>query len=126
MIGEWELDCEDVRFKTFGAKKYFYMDNDGGHVTVAGLNKKSAKNYLMEKYGDVTKIETGEIFSKEVSGRTYSIYSDEEKTMTIDGIVVNEKSYVSIVDTTYELSDTKDHELFIALSKAKLVERGCA
>lgn len=125
MIGLWDEEYPDgVTFKTFGAKKYFYTENGENHITVAGLNKKLACGYLSDELdGDVTNIELGQEIPMEHSGRTFSIYSEEPFTLNINGEEVSEKSYVSIVPTTYLLSDVDDHKLFILLNKALVRQR---
>lgn len=120
-IGLWDEEYpQGVKFKTFGAKKYFYIDlsNNKPHITVAGLNGKKAMNYaLSELDNDITNIELGFIFPENVSGRTYSIYSEDEFSININGIKCSEKSYMSICETTYELGDTMEHKLTILLAK---------
>lgn len=125
-LGYWDEEYPDgVIFKTFGAKKYFYQENGKNHITVAGLNKKTACKYLEETLnGDVTNIELGQKFPLEYSGRTFSIYSEEGFEINICGETLSEKSFVSIVPTTYELSDVEDHLLYILLSKENYKERG--
>ena len=51
-LGVWDLDGEYKRFKTLGAKRYMYEDEQGLHMTVAGLNKGKAVPHMLEKYGD--------------------------------------------------------------------------
>lgn len=123
-IGLWDEEYPDgVTFKTFGAKKYFYNENGEGHITVAGLNKKTASEYLTNVLGDITNIELGQEIPEEYSGRTYSIYNDYGFNIELKGIEISEKSYVSIVPTTYILGDVEEHLLFIMLNKEKIKER---
>lgn len=49
-IGVWDDDGEYRYFKTLGAKRYIYYDDDL-HVTVAGLNKKAGKEFLLKESG---------------------------------------------------------------------------
>lgn len=60
-LGVWDFDGKYQYFKTLGAKRYMvkYADDkrNGGEkgkisLTVAGLNKKSAIPYMLEKYGE--------------------------------------------------------------------------
>ena len=60
-LGVWEFDGNYKHFKSLGAKRYLVQYSDDarngdkcGHymLTVAGLNKKSALPYLLEKYGE--------------------------------------------------------------------------
>lgn len=50
-LGVWDFDGHYKLFKTLGAKRYMYLDdNDKLSLTVSGLNKKIAIPYLLEKY----------------------------------------------------------------------------
>lgn len=60
-LGVWEYDGHYKRFKSLGAKRYLVQYSDdirngdkSGHymLTVAGLNKKAALPYLLDKYGE--------------------------------------------------------------------------
>lgn len=115
-IGLWDRETEyddGNSFKMFGAKKYFMTDNKGeGHVTVAGLNKEKAIEYLTKELGDVTDIEIGQIFPEENSGRTLSVYHAREKmTVNVEGIDMTEYSWMSIVPTTYQLNENEVSKL---------------
>lgn len=50
-LGIFEYEGTYKKFKTLGAKRYMYEDNDGIHITVSGLAKASGKKEL-EKYDD--------------------------------------------------------------------------
>lgn len=50
-LGLWDFE-ETFDFKTLGAKRYIIKDEKGYHMTIAGLNKKTALAYL-ESQGDV-------------------------------------------------------------------------
>ena len=52
LIGVWDFEPGYLAFKTAGAKRYMYELPDGSlSMTVAGVNKKYAIPYLLEKYG---------------------------------------------------------------------------
>ena len=62
------------RFKTLGAKKYAYEDNNGKlHVTISGVNKQKGSEEL-EEAGGLEAFKPGMIFKK--AGGTESIYND--------------------------------------------------
>lgn len=138
MIGLWDpqFDGKSVRFITFGSKKYFYQENEKphvNHITVAGLNKNKGAEYLTQLAGGeilIKKDEQGRVISKtpvggafcetvdlgfkwpeEWSGRTVAQYSEEEYTMTINGDVCTEQSWLAILPTTYELGETSIYKL---------------
>jgi hypothetical protein len=49
-IGVWDFEGHYKRFKTLGAKRYIWEDEDGRQeLTVAGLGKKDALKYLQSK-----------------------------------------------------------------------------
>ena len=51
-LGVWDIenDIPYERFKTIGAKRYIYTEEGKLHMTVAGVNKKTAVPYLLSKY----------------------------------------------------------------------------
>lgn len=50
-IGKWDFDGHYKYFKTLGAKRYIYFDDDLNlHCTVAGCGKVSMQKYLLYKY----------------------------------------------------------------------------
>ena len=49
-VGAWEFEGTYQYFKTLGAKRYLVQNSDGSHsLTVAGVNKKRACEYLEEE-----------------------------------------------------------------------------
>lgn len=49
LIGVWDFEGTYKYFKTLGAKRYIYKDNDL-HCTVAGVSKSGIKNYMVDTY----------------------------------------------------------------------------
>lgn len=54
-LGVWDYEGT-YTFKTLGAKRYLTQDGDGLHLTVAGLGKKPAVEYLLYKYKTPDKV----------------------------------------------------------------------
>lgn len=54
-IGVWDYEGDYTYFKTLGAKRYIYFDNDGLHVTIAGVSKQGVVDYFTDKYKDVSR-----------------------------------------------------------------------
>lgn len=54
-IGVWDYEGDYSYFKTLGAKRYIYFDNDGLHVTIAGVSKKGVIDYFTDKYKNVSR-----------------------------------------------------------------------
>lgn len=120
-LGLWENDGKYKYFKSMGAKKYCYIDaNDKFSITVAGLSKSKAKDYLLElaekEDKDVMDIfEAGTVVPKGKSGRTTAIYNDYTyiHKIEIDGEIIEVGSNMVIEDTTYEFGMTEDYETLI-------------
>lgn len=51
LIGVWDFEGTYDRFKTLGAKRYLVQHGDDIEFTVAGVNKKAIKEYMLETYG---------------------------------------------------------------------------
>lgn len=51
LIGVWDYEGEYDKFKTLGAKRYLVQKGNEIEFTVAGVNKKAIKEYMLETYG---------------------------------------------------------------------------
>ena len=51
LIGVWDFEGTYDKFKTLGAKRYLVQKNNDIEFTVAGVNKKAIKEYMLETYG---------------------------------------------------------------------------
>lgn len=49
-LGVWDYEGCYTMFKTLGAKRYMYVQDNQLHITIAGVGKKTGATYLMEKY----------------------------------------------------------------------------
>lgn len=50
-LGVWDYEGDYKRFKTLGAKRYMYEDeNNNLHITISGVKKKNGVEYLKYKY----------------------------------------------------------------------------
>lgn len=94
------------RFKTCGAKRYIYeTEKEGIKTTISGLNKKVLVEYCNSK-----KLDVFEFFSDDMeipsdsSKRLTSEYHDEPTKAIIDGEIMQEKSSVSLYETTFTMS----------------------
>lgn len=104
-LGIWDFDGHYKKFKTLGAKKYCYVnDDDSFHITVSGMSKnKGAKavgtidNFLIGKeYKDI--------------GRTTSWYNEEKPHyISIDNCEFITASNIGIMETTYTLGITNEY-----------------
>lgn len=55
-LGVWDYEGTYSKFKTLGAKRYMYVEDDKLHITIAGVSKKAGAEYLMWKYKTIDKI----------------------------------------------------------------------
>lgn len=121
-MGLWEKDAHYKKFKTMGAKKYCYVDdNDKFHITVAGLSKTKGAKYL-EKIGGMEAFHAGTIIPISESGRTSATYNDYEsiKIFKVDGKEIEVGSNIVITDTTYEFTLSEDYEhLLLAIQQGE-------
>ena len=113
-LGLWESDGDYIDFKSMGAKKYCYDDEEGFHITVAGLSKSKARDYLLE-HGGIDAFHEGTIVPATHSGRTTALYNDytSPRTLNIDGEMISVGSNMVIEDTTYQFGLTEDYEHLI-------------
>lgn len=49
-LGVWDFEGIYSRFKTLGAKRYMYEENNKIHITISGVSKVSGVDYLYWKY----------------------------------------------------------------------------
>lgn len=109
-LGLWESDGDYKLFKSMGAKKYCYVDDEGFHITVAGLSKSKARKWL-EDNGGIEAFKEGTIVPKEHSGRTSALYNDYEQVRVLDvnGEKIEVGSNMVIQDATYQFTLTEDY-----------------
>lgn len=56
-IGVWDYEGRYTKFKTLGAKRYMYVENEKLHITIAGLSKQNGAEYLLQSSGgDLDKV----------------------------------------------------------------------
>ena len=119
VLGIVELDGEYKEFKTNGAKKYAFINqNDELKITIAGVNKKLGAIELKER-GGLESLEDGFVFKK--GGGTESRYNDEDLGLVeVKEGVVDITSNVYIKNSEYTLGSTYDYiELLVNCKKLK-------
>lgn len=107
-LGTWDNDCNYLRYKTLGSKKYCYEKMKKGkkvfEITVSGMSKKKGA----ERVGNIDNFEIGKTY-RDV-GRTTSWYNDEKPhKITINGDTFTSASNIGILDTTYTLGVTNEY-----------------
>lgn len=101
-LGVWDYDGHYKRFKTLGAKRYLYEDDaEELHLTISGVNKKTAVPWMLETYGNNTAVfnafNDGLIFPVSATGKNTHTYLDDE----LNGLVTD---YLGNVAEYHELS----------------------
>lgn len=108
-LGVWEYEGKYKTFKTLGAKKYVYTDEDDNvHVTIAGVNKKKGAEELAKR-GGVTAFRPGFVFR--TAGGLESVYNDEPEISELirEGRSVPITSNVYMTDSEYTVGITGDY-----------------
>ena len=118
-IGVWDFEGIYDEFKTVGAKRYMYLQDGEYHLTVAGVNKKKAMQYILKNYANpFDGLDEGLIVPGEYSGRLLLDYCNDEPC---SGVVTDyrgvegefsELSYVHMEPTTYELTYSMDYKAY--------------
>ena len=125
-MGVFESEHDMYNFKTLGAKKYAYTDDNGFHITVAGVGKsKGAKE--IESYADkhnkrpIDCFNVGFVFS--AAGSLEAVYNDiplgDFKTENdSNGVETYVISNVCLRPTTYTLGITQEYRDIINSASA--------
>ncbi len=85
-LGVWDYEGTYKRFKTLGAKRYLVEDEKGNYaLTVAGVHKQKAKDYLLQKFPEDPFIGfTDQLFiPAEYTGKQTHTYIDVPREGTI-------------------------------------------
>lgn len=111
-LGHWEEDGDYKQFKSLGAKKYCYIDeNDKFSITVAGLSKDKGRKYL-ERNGGIKLFKNGTIIPAGESGRTASVFNDIVNPFYIDvnGYKQEIRSNIGIKNVSYTFGLSQDYQ----------------
>ena len=129
-LGVWDYEGTYTKFKSLGAKRYLVQENDKYKLTVAGVNKINAINYLKKFKNPFDVFAENLVIPKEYSGKNILTYVDEEiKGSIIDYNGVkgeyNEKSYIHMEESDYEFNLGKDYaEYLMGFRISTLVKDG--
>lgn len=113
VIGIWDYEGDYEYFKTLGAKRYIYVQNNKLHVTIAGVGKKSTQDYFMEVYKTWDKIfkafDNNLSIPENFTGKLTHTYIDDEfesDVLDYQGHLthVHELSYIHLEKTGFQLS----------------------
>ena len=110
-LGVWDDEGTYDKFKTLGAKRYMTFKNNNLSITVSGLNKKIAVEYLKTEYGNdvFDKFTDGLFIPSQYTGKLTHTYIDNEmygKLTDYQGNTADyyEKSGVHLGPAEYSLS----------------------
>lgn len=118
-IGLWEYEGTYDRFKTLGAKRYLYEKNGSFVLTVAGVNKKKACEYLKTHFKDpFDGFNIGLRVPEEFSGRLTLTYVDDscegvQKDYLGNPVEFYEKTFIHMEPSEYNLTRSAEYEGFL-------------
>lgn len=119
-LGIFDDDGQYKKFKTLGAKKYCYVDNnDELHMTVSGV-RKSAVSQLH----DIDDFKDGTVFDVEHAQKLIMTYVDDMPPIVwnkgqYDEFYSNYKHGICAQPTTYSLGITDDYESILTMVQNK-------
>lgn len=125
LIGVWDYEGCYQYFKTLGAKRYIYCEDDKLHITVAGLSKNYGGDYLSKKYNN----DMNKIFSAfnddlyipaEYTNKKTHTYIDDTMCMDVIDYLGNEAyvktmSGIHLEPCEFTLSLTKQYQDFLKM-----------
>lgn len=95
-LGAWDYEGNYKYFKTLGAKRYIYTDNDDElHITIAGLSKKSGAGYMASRKDPYKFFNNDMNIPKENTGKNTHTYIDNEIEGDITDYLGNKSHMVS-------------------------------
>ena len=126
-IGVWDYEGHYSRFKTLGAKRYMLEENGKLRITVAGLGKKVALDYILSQDIDAFDFFSNNMYiPKGYAGKMIHTYID----MPSHGIVkdylgnygeFNELSSLYMEPADYSLSIGREYAKFLFSVKERVV-----
>ncbi len=107
-LGVWDFDGFYKKFKTLGAKRYMYFDDDL-HTTICGLNKKKGAEYIKRQNDSFNFFCNGMYVDSDNTGKMTHTYIDNEiKGKLIDYLGnesdYEEKSFIHLENADFSLS----------------------
>lgn len=119
-IGVWDFEGVYDKFKTIGAKRYMYLKDGKYKLTVAGVNKKRAMEYIQKEYPDpFDGLSDGLEVPSEYSGRLTHTYFDTECQGYVKDYLgvtgqYHELSYIHMEPSDYKLTLSESYKSFLA------------
>ena len=119
-IGLFDFDGFYREFKTLGAKKYSYIDNDNNiHITVSGVPKKGAAAFK-----NLDEFSNDFVFEYKYTGKNLIVYNDNQQEYNLSdyaGIkyLVKDRYGICIIPTTYKLGISDEYANLISDDSSK-------
>lgn len=131
-MGVFEIEDHIKEFKTMGAKKYAYIDDeDKLHITIAGVNKKIGAKEL-QRAADKLKKDPLEVMAPNFkfiyAGGLEARYSDHPENegiteyITPEGVPIRITRNVSLVDNTKTLGITAEYKELLEVAHKMIVD----
>ena len=129
LIGVWDFDGYYYHFKTLGAKRYMYEDENGFHLTCSGASKKAIFYLCDGMYCDIKSHKPNfDVFEKfannlqipaSKTGKNIHTYIDNEMSGYITDYLGNTSSYhelsgVHLEPAEYNLSLSKNYLTYLS------------
>lgn len=123
-LGIWEHEGHFSHFKTLGAKRYMYRENERFHLVVAGLSKQNGMRYIESISGS-----TDEVFDNfndklfipahETGKMTHTYIDDEAAQVVMDyrgqQALIKSKSSIHLEPCEFTLSISDQYAKFIRM-----------
>lgn len=119
-IGIWDWETEKSpysEFKTLGAKRYMYLQGGDLHITIAGVNKKTGKDYLKTQENPFDFFSDDMVIEADKSGKLIHTYLDDEQKgelLDYQGNYMDyyEKSSVHLEKSKYLLNVSETFKMY--------------
>lgn len=122
-MGIFEYEDTYKLFKTLGAKKYSYVEQDDSiHITLSGVPKQGSS--ALSKIGDFRK---GFLFRHEITGKNNLQYNDDQSPQVLTDFTgkeytITDKTIACILPADYTLGVTEEYEELFGSERAKYKE----
>ena len=122
-LGVWDYEGEYKYFKTLGAKRYMYYDDDL-HITIAGLSKSQGVDYIKSQCKSVKGMfnffNTNMSIPAEGTGKKTHTYIDDYKEYEITDYLGNtsliqSESSIHLSECEFTLSLSQEYERFLSM-----------
>ena len=122
-LGVWDYEGEYKYFKTLGAKRYMYYDNDL-HITIAGLSKSQGVDYIKSQCESVKGMfnffNTNMSIPASGTGKKTHTYIDDYKEYEITDYLGNtslikSESSIHLSECEFTLSLSQEYERFLSM-----------